>query len=242
MSLPPAYTSQPPIISNLPANASNQSLSSLPPYSSQLPPNHVTVPHPYVGAVVPNAPRQVNPEPQLPPHPQMVHQVQAITPPTMIPQNIIPGSYPQMIQPQPQVAQPLLYCLVNCIPSGPVLATGPVYSSISYPYALYPPPYLQVRPQIIPPYILVYPSYQPQVLGPFQSPFQAQLQIQHPVHQPPLTTHQGGIFQEHGYPGPGSLPAGGRWAMTTDDGKRTLWTIMPGETRPSGWAYPGDAR
>ncbi|KAH6709450.1 hypothetical protein DL95DRAFT_457876 [Leptodontidium sp. 2 PMI_412] len=236
MSLPPAYTSQPPIVGSLPANSSNQpSLSSLPPYSAEPPPNHVTVPHPYVGATVPNVSIRVNSQP--PYQPQVVQHVQPHTPPAITPQATIPQSYTQMIQqqphphPQPQVPQPLPYSapyyLINGIPSGPVLPTGPVYGSISYPYSLYPSPYLQARPQTVHPYTLTYPTYPPQVPVPFQ--------------QPPPMTHQGGIFQENGYPGPGSLPPGGRWAVTTDDGKRTLWTIMPGETRPGAWAYPGDA-
>ncbi|KAG4439872.1 hypothetical protein IFR05_004648 [Cadophora sp. M221] len=248
MSFPPAYTSQPPIVDSLPANSSNQpSLSSLPPYSAEPPPNHVTVPHPYVGATVPNVSIQVNPQP--PYQQQVVQHVQTQTSPTIVPQTINPQSYTQMIQPQPQPPlqpqpqpqiQQLLpysapYYLINVIPSGPVLPTGPVYGSISYPYFLYPFPYMQAQPPTGHPYTLTYPTYQPQVPAPFQ------YQVQLPFQQPPLMTHQGGLFQEHGYPGPGSLPPGGRWAVTTGDGKRTLWTIMPWETRPGAWAYPGDA-
>ncbi|KAK0118974.1 hypothetical protein ONS95_007841 [Cadophora gregata] len=107
----------------------------------------------------------------------------------------------------------------------PTLPAGPYFGPIPYQYPLYQPHLLPGPTQPVLPYIPTCP------------PYHVQIHVQ-PQPQQPLITHQGMLFQEDGYPGPGSLPPGGRWAVTMErDGRRTLWTIMPGETRPSGWAY-----
>ncbi|PVH88406.1 hypothetical protein DL98DRAFT_628399, partial [Cadophora sp. DSE1049] len=251
-SIPPAYTSQPPMMPNLPSNAGEHSLSSsLPPYSSQLPANHVTVPSAQVAAMIPtNRPPHTQVPQPIQPQPQSHQQVvQYVTPPAITPQSVIrqmihPHPYPQP-QPQPQSHQhlgqplpdPAPYYLINDMTSSPVLPAGPYLGPIPYPYpyTLPPSPYLPglSPPQTVFPYPPTYPSHQPQVPVQLQQQPQVQLQLQQL-----MITHQGMPFQEHGYPGPGSLPPGGRWAVTTEsDGRKTLWTIMAGETRPSGWAY-----
>ncbi|KAH7417114.1 hypothetical protein BKA64DRAFT_701901 [Cadophora sp. MPI-SDFR-AT-0126] len=238
MSVPPAYASQPPVMSSLPSNANEHCLSSsLPPYSSQLPENHITIPSAQVAAMVPtNRPPQTQVPQPIQPQQQVV---QYVTPPQVtMPQPV----FPQMIQPQPQqqqVVRPLLYsapyCLTNDTPNSSTLPAGPYFGPIPYPFTLPQPPYLPSPPpqQTVLPCNPPLPPCQPQV--PIQ--LHQQPQLQHQLQQQPIM-HQGIVFQEHGFPGPGSLPPGGKWAVTTEsDGRKTLWTMLPGETRPSGWAY-----
>lgn len=274
MSLPPAYTSQPPMMPNLPSNANEHSLSSsLPPYSSQLPANHITIPPATVAALIPTSrppptqtipsipsfsqrqpqvvhhvtttpPRSTMPQEIVPqnvqPQPQPVQEVgpsQNILPQAVIPQIVQPQPLPQpQPQPQPHLAQPLPYPLpyypINDMFSSPTLPAGPYLGPIAY--TIPPSPCLPSHfpPQAILPYHRAYPSYQPSF--PIQIQPQPQMQFQF---QQPMITYQEIPFRADGYPGPGSLPPGARWVVTREIDGRTMWTIIPGETRASGWGH-----
>ncbi|KAL2064942.1 hypothetical protein VTL71DRAFT_4082 [Oculimacula yallundae] len=209
-----------------------------PSYSRQLPPNHINVPNPYNGATVSNAPQSVHPMSARSHTAREYAQAIQIQPHT----RTASYSYPEPDyrsnsffggQGLPQHSTPIQKPNPN-----PDLDTnygwGPSpYSTSTSPALRHPSPWM---PR---PYTPYPPSHLPD--QPAHTPHS-----QHASHtqpQPPMTTqiptqthaqmHSSTSFQEHGYPGPGILPPGGRWAIVNDEeGERNLWIIMPGEKKP----------
>lgn len=242
-SLPP-YSSQLPAnhITIPPATVAALIPTSRPPPTQTIPSiPSLSQPQPQVVHHV-TTPQSTTPEVIVPqitqPRPQPVQQVsppQNTLPQAVVPQIIQPQPQPlPQPQPQPQLPQPLplplTYYPINGMFSSPTLPAGPYLGPV--PYTIPPSPYLpgHLPPQAILPYHPAYTSYQPS----FPIQIQPQSQMQFQIQQPMLT-YPGLPFHEAGYPGPGPLPPGARWAVTAEVDGRTVWTIIPEGTGLSGW-------